>query len=113
MKLAFTKRFFDAGPAAALVVDAREPVEYAAGHIAGAQSLPYEAVTAKLELLEPFKKLGKPIILYCGTGCESSHELAKLMVSERIRKVLVFTDGFEAWQAAGYPVEKGAAGAKR
>lgn len=113
VKLAFTKRFFDAGPAAALVVDAREPAEYAAGHVAGAQSLPYEHAAAKPELLEPFKKLGKPIILYCGVGCESSHELAKLMVSERIRKVLVFTEGFEVWQAAGYPVEKGAPGATR
>lgn len=113
VKLAFAKRFFDAGPDAAVIVDAREPAEYAAGHIAGAQSLPYESAIAKLELLDPFRKLGRPIILYCGVGCESSHELAKLMVSERIRKVLVFTEGFEVWRDAGHPVEKGAAGAKR
>jgi rhodanese-related sulfurtransferase len=112
VKLANVKRFFDAG-AAAVIVDAREPAEYAAGHIARAQSLPYEGVTAKLELLDPFRKLGRPIILYCGKGCESSHELARLMVSEGVRKVLVFTEGFEAWQAAGYPVEKGAPGATR
>ncbi len=113
VKLAFAKRFFDAGPEAAVIVDAREPVEYAAGHIAGARSLPYESVAAKPELLEAFQKLGKPIILYCGVGCETSHELGKLMASERIRKVLVFTEGFEVWRDAGYPVEKGAAGAKR
>jgi rhodanese-related sulfurtransferase len=113
VKLAFTKRFFDAGPGAAVIVDAREPVEYAAGHIAGAQSLPYEHVIAKLELLDPYRKLGRPVILYCGVGCESSHELGKLMTSEGIRKVLVFTEGFEVWRDAGHPVEKGAAGAKR
>jgi rhodanese-related sulfurtransferase len=113
VKLAFAKRFFDAGPSAAAIVDVREPAEYAAGHVAGAQSLPYESAAAKPELLVPFQGLGKPIILYCSVGCESSHEMGKLMVSEGIRKVLVFTDGFETWQKAGYPVETGATGAKR
>ena len=113
VKLAFAKRFFDAGPGAAVIVDAREPDEYAAGHIAGARSLPYGDAAAKPELLEPFKKLGRPLVLYCGVGCESSHELGKLMTSEGIRKVLVFTEGFEAWRDAGYPVEKGAPAAGR
>jgi rhodanese-related sulfurtransferase len=114
VKLANVKKFFDAGPAAAVIVDAREAVEYEAGHIAGARCLPFDDAAAKPELLEPFKHLGRPIILYCSGGdCELSKDLAKSMLAEGIRKVLVFTDGYPAWQAAGYPVEKGAAGAKR
>jgi rhodanese-related sulfurtransferase len=114
VKLPNVKKFFDAGPAAAVIVDAREAVEYAAGHIAGARCVPYDDAVAKPELLAPFKGLGRPIIVYCSGGdCESSKDLAKSMLAEGIRKVLVFTDGYPAWQAAGYPVEKGVAGAKR
>ncbi len=114
VKLANVKKFFDAGPTAAVIVDAREPEEYAAGHIAGAQSLPYEAAIEKPERLAPFKKLGRPIILYCDGGdCEVSRELAKSMLAEGIRKVLVFTEGLPVWRKAGYPVETGPPGATR
>jgi rhodanese-related sulfurtransferase len=108
VKLASVKKFFDAG--AAVIVDAREAPEYAEGHIPGALSVPFEDAVAKPALIEPFKKVGKPIILYCSGGdCELSKDLAKNMLAEGIRKVLVFTDGFPGWKAAGYPVETGAA----
>jgi rhodanese-related sulfurtransferase len=112
VKLANVKKFFDAG--AALFVDAREASEYAEGHIAGALSVPFDDAVAKPALLEPFKKLGRPIILYCSGGdCELSKDLASNMLAAGIRKVLVFTDGFPAWKAAGYPVETGAVKAAR
>lgn len=112
VKLANVKKFFDAG--AAVIVDAREAPEYAEGHIRGALSVPFDDVAAKPALLEPFKKLGRPIILYCSGGdCELSKDLARNMLAEGIRKVLVFTDGFPAWKAAGYPVETGPAKADR
>lgn len=110
VKLAFAKRFHDAGPAAAVFIDAREVSEYAAGHIAGALCVPFDDAVRNPALLEPFKKLGKPLILYCDGGeCELSHDLARNMVADGIRKVLVFTDGIGAWKAAGYPVETGPA----
>jgi rhodanese-related sulfurtransferase len=114
VKLANVKRFFDAGPAAAVIVDARDVAEYVAGHIPGALSVPRDDAVARPALLDPLKQLGRPIITYCSGGdCEESKDLAKDMIAAGIRKVLVFTDGYPAWQAAGYPVEKGAAGAKR
>ena len=114
VKLAFAKRFFDAGPGAAVFVDAREAVEYAEGHIAGALSVPFDDAVKNPALLEPFKRAGKPLILYCSGGdCELSKDLARNMVAEGIRKVLVFTDGMPAWQVAGYPTETGAAKAAR
>ena len=107
VKLANAKKFFDAG--AAVFVDARESAEYAEGHITGALSVPFDDAVAKPALLEPFKHAGKPLILYCSGGdCELSKDLAKNMLAEGIRKVLVFTDGFPAWKAAGYPVATGA-----
>jgi len=106
VKLPNVKKFFDAG--AAVFVDAREASEYSAGHIAGALSVPFDDAVAKPALLEPFKQAGRPLILYCSGGdCELSKDLARNMVAEGIRKVLVFTDGFPAWAAAGYPVETG------
>jgi rhodanese-related sulfurtransferase len=111
-KLANVKKFFDAG--AAVFVDAREAPEYAEGHIAGALSVPFDDAVKNPALLEPFKKTGKPLILYCSGGdCELSKDLARNMLAEGIRKVLVFTDGLPAWKAAGYPVEAGAAKAAR
>jgi rhodanese-related sulfurtransferase len=107
VKLPNVKKFFDAG--AAIVVDAREAPEYADGHIKGALSVPFDDAVAKPALLEPFKKVGKPIIIYCSGGdCELSKNLANNMLAAGIHKVLVFTDGYPAWKAAGYPVETGA-----
>ncbi len=107
VQLANVKKFFDAG--AALIVDAREAGEYAAGHIAGALSIPFDAAVANPALLDPVKNAGKPVIVYCSGGdCTLSHELAVNMLADGIRKVLVFTGGFPEWQAAGYPVARGA-----
>jgi rhodanese-related sulfurtransferase len=112
VKLPFAKRFHDAG--GAVFVDAREPSEYEEGHIAGALCVPFDDAVKKPALLDPFKKAGKPLILYCSGGdCELSKDLARNMLAEGIRKVLVFTDGYPAWKAAGYPVETGPAKAAR
>jgi rhodanese-related sulfurtransferase len=112
VKLTNVKKFFDAG--AALFVDARETSEYAEGHIAGARSVPFDDAVRNPALIQPFKRAGKPLILYCSGGdCELSKDLAKNMLAEGIRKVLVFTDGYPAWKAAGYPVEAGAGKAGR
>jgi len=104
--LATAKRFFDAG--GALIVDAREAPEFAAGRIPGALNLPFDDVVAKPALLEPVKRAGRPILVYCdGASCELSRSLAYNMLAEGIRKVLVYTGGFDEWRAAGYPVERG------
>lgn len=107
IQLATVKKFFDAK--AAVFVDSREAPEFVEGHIAGAQSLPFDDVVAKPALLSRLKGAGKPIIIYCGGGdCELSKSLAWNMLDAGIRKVLVYTGGFKEWQAAGHPVAKGA-----
>jgi len=106
VQLATVKKFFDAK--AAFIVDAREKEEFAAGHIVGARSLPFDDVVAKPELLAPLKGATRPVIIYCGGGdCELSKSLAWNMLDAGIHKVLVYTGGFSEWQKAGYPVEKG------
>lgn len=54
-----------------IIVDVREPFEYAGGHVAGALNIP------PMELLggaKPLKDVPKntPIILYCRTGSRSN-----------------------------------------
>ena len=106
MQLPSVKKFWDAR--AALIVDAREPAEYAAGHIPGAINLPYDEVVGDPERLDAVDSGGRPIICYCGGGsCEVSIHLAEALVYQSGKKrVLVFMGGWPEWEAAGYPVEK-------
>jgi len=106
--LAGLKQFVDAG--AAVVVDARDPDEYVAGHIPGAVNLPYDAAISDPERLEAFDPGGKPVITYCGGGtCEVSLSLAnELVFSRGLSPVAVYMGGFPEWEAKGYPVTSGA-----
>ncbi len=96
---------------AAAFIDAREPDEYAAGHIPRAISMPYDAVSAEPERLEQFDAGGKPIVVYCGGGnCELSLSLAWDLIYAGQQRVVVYMGGFPEWEQAGQPVETGARG---
>jgi rhodanese-related sulfurtransferase len=98
------KRLFDAD--AALIVDAREPAEFAEAHIAGAINLPYDEVSAEPDRLAALDTGGRPIVVYCGGGeCELSMDLAYELIYAGHSRVLVYMGGFPEWEAAGYPVE--------
>ncbi|HZN54728.1 MAG TPA: rhodanese-like domain-containing protein [Candidatus Polarisedimenticolaceae bacterium] len=100
------KQFFDAKKAT--IIDARDPEEYAAGHIPGAINLPHDQVALDPDRLEKFDPQGKPIIVYCGGGtCEASMNLGFALVAAGKHKVLVFMGGWPEWVTKGYPVAKG------
>jgi rhodanese-related sulfurtransferase len=100
------KQLFDAG--AALIVDAREAVEFAEGHIPGSISLPYDLAVTDPVLLESLEAGGRPIVTYCGGGtCEQSLSLAHELVFAGHERVAVFMGGYPDWVAAGYPVATG------
>jgi rhodanese-related sulfurtransferase len=108
IELAAAKQFHAAG--AALFVDAREPTEYAEGHIDGAVSLPFDASVTDPVALEAVDPAGKALIVYCGGGaCEQSMSLAFALVQVGHKKVLVYKGGFPEWQAAGLRVATGEA----
>lgn len=106
VQLPKVKEFWDAK--AALIVDAREPAEYAQGHIPGAINVPADEAISDPDKLEAVDSGGRPIICYCGGGsCEVSIHLAEALVYQVGKKrVLVFMGGFPDWESAGYPVEK-------
>ena len=100
------KRLVDAD--AAVIVDAREADEFAAGHLPGALSMPYDEVSAEPERMENLDAGGRPIVVYCGGGaCELSLNLAHSLVGVGHGRVLVFMGGYPEWVNAGYPIELG------
>lgn len=52
----------------AIIVDVRSPWEYEMDHLPGAKNIPLEEVPYKLA---DFKKMGKPLVLYCRSGNRS------------------------------------------
>jgi rhodanese-related sulfurtransferase len=91
-----------AGDATGLLIDTREPAEWAAGHIAGAQAVPRGILEGKIEQLA--QDPDQPIVLYCASGGRSALAADSLQ-RMGYRNVLSLAGGFNAWQEAGYPVE--------
>jgi rhodanese-related sulfurtransferase len=94
------KALLDQGQA--LVIDVREPGEFAAEHIAGAVNLPLSSFDpARLPAAD-----GKTVILQCAGGKRSG------MALDRCAKAQAAIDthlagGLGAWKSAGLPVERG------
>jgi rhodanese-related sulfurtransferase len=87
----------------ALVVDVREPGEFAAGHVLGAKNVPLarlEAAGAELP-----KRKDRPVIIYCETGDRSGRAAAALK-KQGFSRVLNLSGGIGAWRQAGLPLEK-------
>ncbi len=100
------KEFYDLG--GLMVCDAREETEFAMGHIAGALFTPHDEFVADVEWLDATAKSPKPIMIYCDGGdCELSLNLGFALNESGHRRILIFKDGYPAWEDAGYPTETG------
>jgi rhodanese-related sulfurtransferase len=103
IELGALKKYFDAE--AAVIVDARDPEDYAEGHIEGAINLPYHAAVTDPASLETLDTRGMPIITYCGGGtCEVSLTVAEELFYAGHNRIAVYIGGFSEWAEAGYPV---------
>jgi rhodanese-related sulfurtransferase len=84
-----------------VVIDVRPAAEYAAGHIAGARSIPLERLAASIEQLPD----GVDIVAYCrGPYCVFADEAVRLL-RHRGRHAHRLEDGYPEWQQAQLPVE--------
>ena len=84
-----------------LVVDVREPNEYAAGHIPGSVNYP-------LSQFNPANvphEAGKQTILSCAAGSRSAAALAKCAAAQSAIDTHL-RGGFSAWASSGMPVER-------
>jgi rhodanese-related sulfurtransferase len=87
----------------ALVVDVREPNEFATGHVLGAKNLPLARLDSSGADLA--KRKERPVIVYCDGGERSAKALASLK-KQGFTRVANLSGGIAAWQQAGLPVEK-------
>ena len=86
-----------------VVIDVRPPEEYAAGHIAGALSIPLGQLERRLRTLPRNKR----IVAYCrGPYCVLAAEAVRRLRA-RGRKAVRLKDGFPEWRDAGLPVGVG------
>jgi rhodanese-related sulfurtransferase len=84
-----------------IVLDVREPVEYASGHVAGAKLLPSTQIRARLYELPR----GATVYMVCASGARSQ-ELLPFMRAAGYDAHSV-AGGMWAWLADGRPVEIG------
>ena len=87
-----------------VVLDVRPASEYAAGHIAGARSMPIAELSRRLKDV-PRRSA---VIAYCrGPYCVFADDAVRTLRRRGYRAVRL-EDGFPEWRDAGLPVEVGA-----
>ncbi len=79
----------------ALVLDVREPEEYAGGHVPGAVNLPQAELAARLDEVPR----DRPLLLVCRSGARSQRA-AQFLRQVGFEQVMNVRGGTEAWQRA-------------
>lgn len=85
----------------AVLVDVREPAEFASGHLAGAVSVPLSRLSAG-GLPE---HAGKKLVMQCKAGRRAESACTKLS-GEVMDMLYNLEGGIDAWIAAGFEVEQ-------
>ena len=89
-------------------VDARDPLSFAEGHIAGAVNIYPDEVELHLPKLREQLAPDSIVITYCdGPQCPLSKETAQALLLQGLPGVKVLVNGWSLWLQAGYPVRKG------
>lgn len=89
----------------AVLIDVSEPADYAAGHPAGARSVPYGSIESSRNL--PTNK-ALPLVVVCPNGARASRAVGSLR-KLGFQNVHSLGGGLSAWREANLPVEKSAA----
>lgn len=81
------------------VIDVREPMEYATGHIAGSLNVP-------LSRLHQADLPQGPLVLVCQSGNRSAKGVQTLLKQGHPDPITELQGGLPTWQQAGLPVRK-------
>lgn len=87
----------------AVIVDVREPAEFAAGHMRDAKNVPLKELSNRAGELDKFKS--KTLIVVCQAGTRSAKALGQLKKAG-FAEAYSLEGGMAAWQAQGLPVAK-------
>ena len=87
----------------AVVVDVREPEEFAAGHVTNSKNVPLNLMEEKLTAAVKNKTV--PLLLISGTGARANRAVAtaKKLGYEQAQAI---AGGLKGWKDANLPVEK-------
>lgn len=89
------KEYLDSRPLDSVtILDVRQPREYEAGHIPGAQLIPLPQLKDRRDEIDP----DKPILVYCAVGGRS-RVAAQQLGGGDYPEVYNLSGGFKAWQA--------------
>jgi hydroxyacylglutathione hydrolase len=86
--------------AGTVLLDVREPAEYARGHVPGAVNLPQADLATRLEEVPR----DRPVQVICQAGSRSLRS-AQFLAQVGYERVASVAGGTGAWRASGYPVE--------
>jgi rhodanese-related sulfurtransferase len=81
------------------VIDVREPMEYATGHIAGSMNVP-------LSRLHQADLPQGPLVLVCQSGNRSAKGVQALLQQGHPHPITDLQGGIPTWQQAGLPVRR-------
>lgn len=92
-----------------LILDVREPAEYACGHIPGALHIPRGVLEPKIDLANPNREprlsdRAQPVIVHCASGVRSAFA-ADVMQTMGFTNVASMSGGIQAWAEQGLPIE--------
>ena len=88
---------------APLILDVRSKKEYAEGHIPGALNIPHDELRDRLSELGVAKT--EEIVVHCRSGYRAGIA-EKVLIEADYSNVRDLDGHMNAWQSAGYPIEK-------
>ncbi|MEN3363670.1 MAG: hypothetical protein V7606_944 [Burkholderiales bacterium] len=86
-----------------IVLDVREPAQFAAGHLRDAKNIPLKELPNRISELDKFKS--RSVIVMCQQGMQSARATTQLKKAG-FNEVVSLNGGLAAWQAQGLPVAK-------
>lgn len=93
---------FDPTTGESLVIDVREPIEFAMGHVPGSVNIPQAEIASRIDELPR----DRPLVTVCLSGARS-FRTAQFLAQHGFDQVASLKGGMTAWLAAGLPVEAG------
>jgi rhodanese-related sulfurtransferase len=84
-----------------LLIDVRQPSEYASGHIPNAINIPLQTLAENLDQIPK----DRPVVLYCTTGYRTGMGVMTLEMLG-YTNVQAFPPSIQGWKVAGEPLEK-------
>jgi rhodanese-related sulfurtransferase len=86
-----------------IVLDVREPAQFAVGHLRDAKNIPLKELPNRISELDKFKS--RSVIVMCQQGMQSARATTQLKKAG-FNEVVSLNGGLAAWQAQGLPVAK-------